>query len=174
MRIIVGWMGALLLAMPVAARADCAAEAGNLLAGKDCGFARGIEGWRALDGQGAAHEAGAGGALAGRSAGGSLSLSGPCVAVEAGASYRFAARVRSAEGTAYFCSLNLYEHEGGACDEGSAAPLAGQGAPPGSGWEAIEGAATTGAATGSARLRLDCSGEDGFAILLDEVVLARR
>lgn len=153
--------------------ATCESVAGNLLAGHNCGFERDASGWSASPGAEVARDTAEKGVLRARSdSGGSLTVTGPCVQVAAETSHRIAARVRLAEGEAYFCAVNAFQFADARCSE-DAQPLGSAAGPPGPAWRAVDGSATTGSTTGSVQLRADCSGEPGFVVLFDDFVLSR-
>lgn len=152
--------------------ATCESVDGNLLAAHNCGFERDVGGWSASPGAEISREAAEKGALRARSdSGGSLTVTGPCVKVAAGTSHRIGARVRRAEGEAYFCSVNVFQFADVQCGE-DAEPLGSAAGPPGPSWRAVDGSATTGSKTQAVQLRADCSGETGFVVLFDDFVLS--
>lgn len=159
-------------ALPALAGGGCAEVAGNVLAKKDCSFAAGVAGWETVRGS-ASHRGTDGGALAGTVDGqGSLTLQGPCVAVEAGRDYRFAVRLRALEGNGYFFAMNVLEFTDAACDE-STGILSMTGAPPTASWADLETTETISDGTRAVRLELNGSGESGTTVLFDDLVIAR-
>lgn len=170
------WMLATsMLVLPSVAVADCAAEAKNLLAGKNCGFAKGISGWSRVGDHAASHEKADGdpekGALAGDDASGSLILVGPCIDVQPNSDYRISAKVKVATGSLYVCGYAAYQ--GATCDDASE-PLAATAVPPTATWTTQSGDARTSATAKAVRLRLQCSGESGFRVLFDDVAFAAK
>jgi len=152
--------------------ATCESVAGNLLAAHNCGFERDASGWSASAGAQVSREAAEKGALRAKSdSGGSLTVAGPCVPAAAGTGHRISARVRLAEGEAYFCSVNAFQFADARCSE-DAQPLGSAAGPPGPAWRTLDGSATTGSTTASVQLRADCSGAPGFVVLLDDFVLS--
>jgi hypothetical protein len=113
-----------------------------------------------------------GGVLAGTSdSGGSLTILGPCVKVQAGKPYQFGARMRGAKGTVFFCSFNLFQYSDDQCKEGGE-PFGSAGRPPEKKWEEVSGSATTAEGVKSVELRPACSGEPGFEVQFDDFVLS--
>lgn len=163
---------ALFLCAAPAASSDCAAAPGNLLAAGNCGFAKDLAGWEASPGAALSRSMDdEGGVLTGTSdPGGSLTILGPCVKVQAGTPYRFGARLRSSKGTVFFCSFNLFQYSDDQCKEG-AEPFGSAGRPPGKTWEEVSGSATTADGVKSVQLRPACSGEPGFEVQFDDFVL---
>ena len=161
----------LLGAAPVAA--GCDEAAGNLLGGSNCGFAKDLAGWTAAPGASLTRDAADGGVLRCEADdGGSLTVFGPCVAVEAKTAYRVGARLRSAAGTAFFCSVNVFQYTDDRCSEGED-PLGSAAGPPRAAWAPLDGTATTSDAAKSVQVRPVCSGEPGFVVEFDDFVFGK-
>jgi len=157
-----------------AATANCRDTPGNLLASGNCGFDKDAKGWTAASGASVAHDPADQGVLkAVADASGSLTIEGPCLAVQPATEYRVAARLRGAAGTAYFCSVNVFQYSDGACTEGSA-PLASAPGPPGPAWKSLDGSAKTSGTAKSVRVQPVCSGDPRFVVQLDDFVVAKR
>lgn len=157
-----------LAAGPLAA--DCKTAAGNLLAGGNCGFDRDVSGWSAVPEAKIVRDAGESGAMkAVGDPGGSLTVHGPCVAVRGGAQVSVEARLKLAEGSAYVCSVLVFEYDDAKC-EGGAGPLIAAAAPPSAKWRNVSGSAKSAPATRAIEIRPVCSGEKGFAVLFDDFV----
>jgi hypothetical protein len=151
--------------------ADCRAPT-NLLAPHNCGFDTDTKGWAALPGASVAHDPADRGVLkATADAQGSLTIEGPCVAAQPKTAYHVSARLRLAAGTAYFCSVNVFQYADERCSQGQE-PLGSAPGPPESAWNTVRGAATTGAVK-SLRVQPVCSGQPGFVVQFDDVVLAK-
>ena len=169
MRILAMIAAALVFASPLAA--TCRAAAENLLATHNCGFDRDVSEWTAVGDASVSRDASEGGVLeAVGDAGGSLTIEGPCVAAEAASQYRLGARLRLSSGTAYFCSVNVYQYSDAACGK-DAEPLGSAAGPPGPAWTVVDGTATTSATTKSLKVHPVCSGQPGFVVLFDDFVL---
>jgi hypothetical protein len=176
-------LACLLLAFWAAASAavatDCASDESNLLAAGNCSFDRDLAEWEVDPGGATAeHDAKEGSPRAGalRVDGGpqgSASVEGPCVPASPGTGYEVAVRLRAASGTPYFCGVNVFEYTDAKCDQGQE-PLASASLPPEPDWQRATESATTGATTGSLRVRFACSGEPGFVVLVDDVAVSRR
>jgi hypothetical protein len=154
-----------------AAAADCRDPA-NLLAQHNCGFDRDATGWSALPGASVTQVPADGGVLkAAADPQGSLTIEGPCVAAQPMTAYQISARLRLATGTAYFCSVNVFQYADDRCSQGQA-PLGSAPAPPEAAWSTVKGGATTGAAK-SLRVQPVCSGQPGFVVQFDDFVLGK-
>ena len=178
----------LALVLPAASRAECASDPKNLLAAHDCGFAKGIGGWRANEGAQVTHAAKDGhpgpGSIEGVAPDGSLLIEGPCVAARPGTAYRFGASVRLVEGSTYVCGPQVHHFADAACAD-ALGPLAAMSDLVETGWRAFDPArrpesgpdqnvATTEAGTHGLRVVLACSGEAGFVVRFDDVSLTPR
>jgi hypothetical protein len=102
---------------------------------------------------------------------GSLTVLGPCVAAQANTAYHVSVRLRLATGTAYFCSVNLFQYSDDRCSAGQE-PLGSAPGPPEATWSTVKGSATTGAAK-SLHVRPVCSGQPGFVVQFDDFVLGK-
>lgn len=164
-----------ILAVAPAGAADCASEAKNLFAGKDCGFAKGVGGWTGVPDQSLGHESSDGdpgkGALAGSGPQGSLRLQAPCIVVRPDTDYRIAVRMKVASGSLYVCGYSVYQAADAACEDASD-PLVADARPPEESWQPMTGEMRTGTDTKSVQLWLECSGEKGFRVLFDDLVFA--
>jgi hypothetical protein len=151
------------------AAADCRAPT-NLLAPHNCGFDTDAKGWTALPGASVSHDPADRGLLkAVADSQGSLTIQGPCVAAQGKVAYQVGARLRLASGTAYFCSVNVFQYSDDRCSAGQE-PLGSAPGPPGAAWSTVKGSATTGAAK-SLRVTPVCSGQPGFVVQFDDFVL---
>lgn len=164
---------ALTAASPSLAGADCANEATNLLAQRNCGFAKDTAGWSTESPAAIRHDAAngdpaAGALLADGGPQGSVTVVGPCVPAKPSTSHAYAAHLRLARGNAYYCNVQLFQFTDQSCQEGSE-PLGAQGRPPDATWRIASASASTGEPTRSLEVRLVCSGEPGFAVLWDDV-----
>jgi hypothetical protein len=173
--------------MSSAAHADCASDAKNLLASRDCGFANGVAGWDAGGSEArVSHAAGDGdpkpGSLEVMAPDGSLLVSGPCIAVQPGAAYRFGARFRQVSGETYVCGPQVHHFSDAACAE-PLGPLAAMGDLVAPKWQAFDparrpengpdqGIAKTEAASRAVRLVFACSGAPGFVVRFDDVFVS--
>lgn len=165
------------LAGPAAVAAECAADAGNLFASRNCGFAKDIAGWTGVYERSASHESSDGdpakGALAGTDHQGSLRLQAPCIPVKPDTGYRISVRLRIASGDLYVCGYTVYQADDISCENASD-PLVADARPPEKSWQQMTGETRTGETTKSVQLRLECSGEEGFRVLFDDVVFAAK
>ncbi len=165
------------LAGSAAVAAECAADTRNLLANRNCGFAQDIEGWTGVHEESASHERTDGdpakGALAGTDRQGSLRLQAPCIPVQPDTDYRIAVRLRIASGDLYVCGYTIFQGDDAACENASE-PLVADARPPKTSWQQMSGETRTGATARSVQLRLECSGEQGFRMLFDDVVFAAK
>jgi hypothetical protein len=153
------------------AAADCQAPT-NLLAPQNCGFDNDAKGWSALPGASVTQDPADRGVLkAIADSQGSLTIQGPCVAAQGSVAYQIGARLRLVTGTAYFCSVNVFQYADERCSQGEA-PLGSAPGPPGATWSTLTGAATAGAAK-SLRVRPVCSGQPGFVVQFDDFVLGK-
>jgi hypothetical protein len=153
------------------AAADCQAPA-NLLAPHNCAFDKDAKGWSALPGASVSQDPADKGVLkAVADSQGSLTIDGPCVAAQANTAYHLSARLRLATGTAYFCSVNVFQYADDRCSAGQE-PLGSAPGPPETAWKTVKGAATTGPAK-SLRVRPVCSGQPGFVVQFDDFVLGK-
>lgn len=153
------------------AAASCQ-DSANLLAQHNCGFDKDAKGWTAAPGASVSHDPADHGVLkAVADAAGSLTILGPCLAAQAKTGYHFSARLRGAAGTAYFCSINIFQYSGDHCSQGEE-PLGSAPGPPGTTWATVEGSATTGAAK-SVQVRAVCSGQPGFVVQFDDFVFGK-
>jgi hypothetical protein len=160
-----------LLGTASAAGADCRDPA-NLLAAQNCGFDKDAVGWSALPGASVTQDAADGGVLkATADAQGSLTIEGPCIAAQPKTAYRVSARLRLATGTAYFCSVNVFQYADDRCAQGQE-PLGSAPGPPEAAWTTVKGAATTGAVK-ALRVQPVCSGQPGFVVQFDDFVLGK-
>lgn len=163
------------IVLSVACPALVAAAGKNLYAAANGGFDKNVAGWsEPITGE-VRHDPAAGepgpGALAASAPSGSFSVEGPCVAVAPSTDYTASVRVRPAGGTIYVCGLSSFEHSDASCGEGLN-PFLAMARPLDEGWQTVTATGTTGEATRSLRLLLNCSGEPGFAARFDDVVLA--
>lgn len=157
----------------VPAAAGCMDTAGNLLAALNCGFDKDASGWVTSPGAEVSRDpAGKGVLKAVADSQGSLSIVGPCVAAQPGATYDFSARLRAASGTSYFCAVNVYQFSDAACTEG-AEPLGSAAGPPAEEWATVEGSATASDATKSVQMHPACSGTAGFVVQFDDFVITK-
>ena len=154
------------------AAADCQAPA-NLLAQHNCGFDKDAKGWTpAPGGASVSHDPADHGVLkAVADSQGSLTILGPCLAAQAKTGYQISARLRAAAGTAYFCSVNVFQYSDDHCSQGQE-PLGSAPGPPGTTWGTVKGSATTGAAK-SVQMQPVCSGQPGFVVQFDDFVFAK-
>jgi hypothetical protein len=151
--------------------ADCQAPA-NLLTPHNCGFDTDAKGWSALYGASVTQDPTDRGVLKAVSdSQGSLTIQGPCVPAHASTAYQVGARLRLATGTAYFCSVNVFQYADDRCSAGEE-PLGSAPGPPAAAWSTVKGTATTGAAK-SLRVRPVCSGQPGFVVQFDDFVLGK-
>lgn len=146
----------------------------NLYAAANGGFDKDVAGWsEPITGE-VRHDPAIGepgpGALAASAPSGSFSVEGPCVAVTPSTAYTASVRVRPAGGTIYVCGLSSFEHSDAKCEEGMN-PFLAMARPLDDGWQTVSATGTTGEATRSLRLLLNCSGEPGFSVRFDDVVL---
>ena len=154
-----------------AAAADCR-EPANLLATRNCGFDADAQGWSAVPGASVKQDPAERGVLkATADAQGSLTIEGPCVAAQPKTAYQVSARLRLATGTAYFCSVNIFQYADDRCSQGQE-PLGSAPGPPEPAWTTVKGTATTGASK-SLRVQPVCSGQPGFVVQFDDVVLSK-
>lgn len=138
------------------AAAGCRDAAGNLLAKLNCGFDEDASGWTGGPGAELSRYPGDTGVLkAVADTQGSLTLVGPCVAAQPGATYDVSARLRAAAGTTYFCAVNVYQFSDAACTEG-AEPAGSAAAPPAGEWTTVEGSFTVSGAAKSLQLHPGC------------------
>ena len=155
---------------PVAA--SCHDSAGNLLAASNCGFDKDAKGWTAVPGASVSHDVADRGVLkAAADSQGSLTIMGPCVAVQGETGYHISARLRVAAGTVYFCSVNVFQYSDDHCSQGEE-PLGSAPGPPATAWATVKGSAMTGAAR-SVQVRPVCSGQPGFAVQFDDFVFGK-
>jgi hypothetical protein len=85
--------------------------------------------------------------------------------------YRVGGRLRATAGTAYFCSINVFQYSDDHCTEGEE-PLGSAARPPSATWTTVDGSATTSDVAGSLQLRPACSGEPGFVVQFDDFVIS--
>jgi hypothetical protein len=178
---------AALLFISSAAVADCKSDAKNLLAAHDCGFTAGIAGWQAMGSEvRVTHAAKDGdpqpGSLELQSPDGSLLVSGPCLAVHPGTTYRYGARFRRVSGATYVCGPQIHHFADAACAE-PLGPVAAMGDIVEEAWQAFDparrpeagpnqGVVTTEATTRAVQLVFACSGEPGFVVRFDDVFVS--
>lgn len=164
-----------LSALPAGAGGDCASQSGNLLAKSNCGFDRDLFGWAAPVSGSAAHDARAGepkpGALAGTGGQGSFQVAGPCAAARPGTAYSVGVRAQLAAGSVYVCGFAVWQYADALCDSGQE-PFVATAEPLEKEWRSFTASGTTAAGAASLRVQLQCSGEAGFRVLFDDVVLA--
>ena len=157
--------------------ADCATDPKNLLATRNCGFSKGIDGWTSVHDRAASYESSDGqptkGALAGDDHEGSLQLKAPCIPVQTDTAYRISARLRVVSGSLYVCGYSAFEADDASCENASA-PLAADARPPEATWQQMSGETRTGASAKSVQLWLNCSGEKGFRVLFDDIEFAAK
>lgn len=162
----------MLATAPVAA--SCDDSAANLLAASNCGFDKDAKGWTAAPGASASQDPADHGVLeAVADSQGSLTILGPCLAAQAKTLYSIGARLRITAGTAYFCSVNVFQYSDDRCTEGQE-PLGSAAGPPSANWAPLDGSATTSDAAKSVQVRPVCSGQPGFAVQFDDFVLGKR
>jgi hypothetical protein len=168
------WIVALLASLLSSSlAATCESVRGNLLAAHNCGFDKDVSGWVALPEATVAHDPGDQGVLKATSdPSGSLTITGPCVAVQGSSGYRIGARLRLAKGPAYFCSVNTFQYSDVRCGD-NAEPLGSAAGPPEAAWKSVDGLATTASTTKSVQLRAVCSGPPGFVVTFDDFVLVK-
>lgn len=155
------------------AAASCRQSAGNLLAPNNCGFDRDVSGWTAAPGASLSRDSADHGVLEAVSdSAGSLTILGPCVAVQPKTGYRISARLRGGAGTAYFCSVNVFQYTDDHCAQGEE-PLGSAAAPPGATWASLDGSATTSGTAKSVQVRPVCSGQPGFSVQFDDFLLTK-
>jgi hypothetical protein len=155
------------------ATATCQDSAGNLMAANNCGFDKDANGWTAVPAASLSEDPADHGVLkAVADPAGSLTIIGPCIAAQAKTSYRIGGRLRSTAGTAFFCSINVFQYSDGNCTEGQE-PLGSAAGPPSADWAVLDGSATTSDAAKSVQLRPSCSGEPGFSVQFDDFVLSK-
>ena len=155
------------------AGASCHDSPRNLLASANCGFDKDAGGWTSLASASVQHKPADRGVLeAVADSQGSLIVVGPCVTAQPKTAYSIGARVRSAKGTSYFCSVNVFQYSDDRCTEGGE-PLGSAAAPPRTDWVMLEGSATTSDVAKSVQLRPTCSGEPGFTVNFDDFVFAK-
>ena len=153
------------------AAADCQGPA-NLLAQHNCGFDKDAKGWSAAPGASVSHDPADRGVLkAVADSQGSLTILSPCLAAQAKTGYQISARLRAAAGTAYFCSVNVFQYSDDHCSQRQE-PLGSAPGPPGAAWVTVNGSATTGAAK-SVQVQPVCSGQPGFAVQFDDFVFGK-
>jgi hypothetical protein len=167
-------------AVPARGESGCEDDTGNLLAKRNCGFARGIEGWAPAGGDGTAvaHESDDGsprpGALAAAGAEGSVVVAGPCVEARGATSHRASIRVRATGGVVFSCSLTGRQYTDSECKQGrELLDITAAAARPNPEWQTATATVATSAGFASVRVHLECNGEPGFEVLFDDVVLAR-
>jgi hypothetical protein len=174
--VIVRHLGVLVLLAVVGtapAAASCQQSPGNLLAPKNCGFDKDVKGWTAAPGASLSQDSADHGVLkAVADSAGSLTILGPCVAAQAKTEYRIGARLQSAAGTAYFCSVNVFQYTDDHCTQGEE-PLGSAAGPPGATWTALDGSATTSGSAKSVQVRPVCSGQPGFSVQFDDFLLGK-
>jgi hypothetical protein len=155
------------------ADSSCQQSAGNLLAPHNCGFDKDVQGWTAAPGASLSRGSADQGVLeAVADSAGSLTIVGPCVAAQPKTGYRIGARSRSAAGTAYFCSVNVFQYTDDRCTQGEE-PLGSAAGPPGASWAALDGSATTSGTAKSVQVRPVCSGQPGFSVQFDDFLLTK-
>ena len=155
------------------AEASCRNSPGNLLASANCGFDKDTAGWTSLASASVQHKPADRGVMeAVADSQGSLIVVGPCVTAKPSTAYSLGARLRSAKGVAYFCSVNVFQYSDDRCSEGGE-PLGSAAGPPTSDWATLEGSATTSGNAKSIQLRPTCSGEPGFTVNFDDFVVAK-
>ena len=153
------------------AAADCQGPT-NLLAQHNCGFDKDTKGWTAAPGASVSHDPADQGVLkAVADSQGSLTILGPCLAAQAKTGYQIGARLRAAAGTAYFCSVNVFQYSDDRCSQGQE-PLGSAPGPPGTTWTTVKGSVTTGAAR-SVQVQPVCSGQAGFVVQFDDFVFGK-
>ena len=144
---------------------------GKLLATHNCGFDRDVSEWTALGDAAVSRDASEGGVLRAVSdPSGSLTIDGPCVAAKAASQYRLSARLRLSSGTAYFCSVNVYQYSDAACGQ-DADPLGSAAGP-----RVPHGRSSTvpprpRLLRSPLKVHPACSGQPGFVVLFDDFVL---
>jgi hypothetical protein len=163
------------IVLAIVSPALAAAAGGNLYAAANGGFDKDLAGWsEPITGE-VRHDPAAGepapGALAANAPSGSFSVAGPCVAVAPSTAYAASVRVRPVAGTIYVCGLSSFEHSDAACER-DLSPFLAMARPLDDGWQTVMATGDTAATTRSVRLLLNCSGEPGFAVRFDDVVLA--
>ena len=153
--------------------ASCHDSAGNLLAANNCGFDEDAKGWTAAPGASLSQDPADHGVLkAVADSQGSLTIVGPCVAAQAKTRYGIGARLRITAGTAYFCSVNIFQYSDDRCTQGEE-PLGSAAVPPGASWAPLDGSATTSDAAKSVQVRPVCSGQPSFAVQFDDFVVSK-
>ena len=162
---------------PAALAADCATDPKNLFATRNCGFAKGIDGWTGVHDKAASYESSDGdpakGALAGNDHQGSLQLQAPCITVQPDTAYRISFRLRVVSGSLYVCGYPTFEADD-AASESASDPLTADARPPAETWQPMTGETRTGASAKSVQLWLNCSGEKGFRVLFDDIEFAAK
>ena len=178
MKVLVLVLGAALIVSTSSAASSCE-EPANLLAAHNCGFNETVAGWIDEDQEGVSeHDPAEGvsapGALAISGPEGSAVIFSPCIPVKPATGYRARASIRVASGDLFSCSITARQYSDTACSEGRDRLELSADITPQQNWQAASGETTTSDTSRSARLHFECNGENGFRVLVDDVMFSER